>query len=68
LERQQTRFAERKRKLAAAQQQRYQENLKRRQQELSVKEQLVGLPPGFFALADPVPPVTGSGGVFQATG
>jgi transposase InsO family protein len=45
LQRQQTRLAERKRKLAAAQKHRSQENRKRRQKDRIVKDQLGALPP-----------------------
>ena len=71
LQRQQTRLAERKRKLAAAQKHRSQENLKRRQKELNCQRPVGGVapkPPGFSAWADPVHPRTGPGGDWQVTG
>jgi putative transposase len=71
LQRQQTRLAERKQKLAAAQKHRYQENLKRRQKKLDCQRPVGGVAPkplGFSALTDPVHLGTGSGAVFEAPG
>ena len=63
VQRQNTRLEERQQKLAAGKKQRYQENLKRQQQELNCQRSLGGVapkPPGFSALADPVHSGTGS--------
>jgi len=63
VQRQNTRLEERQHKLAAGKKRRYQENLKRQQQELNCQRSLGGVapkPPGFSALADPVHSGTGS--------